>query len=118
MFRKVDVPILGIIENMSFFTCGKCGERTEIFSHGGAAREAERLGVPLLGEVPIDPRIRAGGDAGLPIVAGDPGSPQSVEFRRIAAALARELDGAESPAAPAPSASPSALDRIRKVFGA
>ena len=117
MFRKVDVPILGIIENMSFFTCGKCGERTEIFSHGGARREADRLGVPLLGEVPIDPRIRAGADEGKPIVATDPGSPRSAEFRRIAGAIARELDGAEAPAAPAPGSSGSAFDRIRKVLG-
>src|SRR4029078_13580348 len=64
MCRKVDVPILGIIENMSYFTCGKCGERTEIFSHGGARREAERLGVPMLGEVPLDPRIRVGAHGG------------------------------------------------------
>jgi ATP-binding protein involved in chromosome partitioning len=118
MFRKVDVPILGIVENMSYFTCGKCGERTEIFSHGGARREADRLGVPLLGEVPIDPKIRAGADAGVPIVAGEPDSPQSAEFRRIAAAIAREIDGSEAPAATSSSGSPSAFDRIRKVFGA
>src|SRR4029453_10974876 len=106
MFRKVDVPILGIVENMSYFTCGKCGERTEIFSHGGARREADRLGVPLFGGVPIDPKIRAGADAGVPIVAGEPDSPQSAEFRRIAAAIAREIDGSEAPAATSSSGSP------------
>src|SRR5262245_4427477 len=64
MFRKVDVPILGIVENMSYYLCPHCGERSDIFSHGGAAREALRLGVPFLGEIPIHPSIRAGGDEG------------------------------------------------------
>jgi ATP-binding protein involved in chromosome partitioning len=67
----------------------------------------------MLGEIPIDPKVREGADTGVPIVAGDPASPQSAEFRRIAGAIARELDGAESPA---PAASPSAMDRLRKVF--
>jgi len=94
MFRKVDVPILGIVENMSFFLCPHCGQRTEIFSHGGAMRESERLGVPFLGEIPIDPSIRAGGDSGVPIVVREPESPQSRAFRGIAAAIARQIDGA------------------------
>lgn len=62
MFQKVNVPLLGIIENMSFFVCGHCGERTDIFSHGGGERAAEKLGIPFLGRIPIDPAIRDGGD--------------------------------------------------------
>jgi len=77
MFQKVNVPLLGIVENMSYFLCGHCGERTEIFSHGGGERAAAKLGVPFLGRIPIDPAIRDGGDSGLPIVVADPVSPQS-----------------------------------------
>ena len=72
MFQRVDVPVLGIVENMSYFLCPHCGERTDIFSHGGARHEAEKLGVPFLGEVPLDLRIRETSDAGTPIVAADP----------------------------------------------
>ena len=74
MFRKVDVPVLGIIENMSYFLCPHCGERSDIFSHGGARREAERLGVDFLGEVPLDIAIRETSDDGRPIVVSDPES--------------------------------------------
>jgi ATP-binding protein involved in chromosome partitioning len=84
MFQKVNVPLLGIVENMSYFLCGHCGERTEIFSHGGGERAAAKLGVPFLGRVPIDPAIRDGGDSGTPIVVADPASPQSAVFREIA----------------------------------
>ncbi|MGD9897844.1 MAG: Mrp/NBP35 family ATP-binding protein [Calditrichaceae bacterium] len=84
MFRKVNVPILGIIENMSYFVCSNCGERTEIFSYGGVKKECEKLGTPLLGEIPIDAAIRAGGDEGVPIVAGDSESPQTKAFIDIA----------------------------------
>jgi ATP-binding protein involved in chromosome partitioning len=84
MFRKVSVPVLGIIENMSYFVCGKCGERHEIFGHGGAREEAERLGVPFLGEVPLDMEVRARSDAGEPIVAGVPQGPHAAIFRTIA----------------------------------
>ncbi len=84
MFQKVNVPLLGIVENMSYFLCGHCGERTEIFSYGGGERAAAKLGVPFLGRVPIDPAIRDGGDSGTPIVVADPASPQSAAFREIA----------------------------------
>lgn len=94
MFQKVNVPLLGIIENMSFFVCGHCGERTEIFSHGGGERAAEKLGVPFLGRIPIDPAIRDGGDSGHPIVVADPASPQAGAFRDIAQKLIDELGGA------------------------
>jgi len=92
MFRKVNVPILGIIENMSYFICPHCGERSEIFSYGGVKKECERLQVPLLGEVPIDPAIRAGGDDGTPIVVSNPNSPQTKAFHDIAKEILSGLD--------------------------
>src|SRR6185436_6484971 len=75
MFQKVNVPVLGIIENMSYFLCPHCGERSDIFSHGGARREAERLGTDFLGEVPLDMAIRETSDDGRPITVSDPQSP-------------------------------------------
>jgi hypothetical protein len=84
MFRKVNVPILGIIENMSYFVCPHCGRRTDIFSHGGGERESKRLGVPFLGEVPLDVEIRVGGDVGQPIVEARPDSPNSKAFFELA----------------------------------
>jgi ATP-binding protein involved in chromosome partitioning len=88
MFQKVNVPLLGIIENMSYFVCGHCGTRSDIFSCGGGERAAEKLGIPFLGRIPIDPAIRTGGDTGWPIVIADPGSPQTAAFMDIAAKLA------------------------------
>jgi ATP-binding protein involved in chromosome partitioning len=85
MFRKVDVPVLGIVENMSYFLCPHCGGRSEIFSHGGARREAERLGTEFLGEVPLDLAIRETSDAGRPITVSEPGNPYAAVFREIAA---------------------------------
>lgn len=95
MFQKVNVPLLGIIENMSFFVCGHCGERTEIFSHGGGERAAEKLGIPFLGRIPIDPAIRDGGDSGHPIVTADPASPQAEAFREIAKKIMGAVGGTE-----------------------
>ena len=91
MFQKVNVPLLGIVENMSYFVCGHCGERTEIFAHGGGERAAEKLGVPFLGRVPIDPAIREGGDTGRPLVIAHPESPQAKAFRDIAAKIMAQL---------------------------
>ncbi len=91
MFQKVNLPILGIIENMSYYVCGHCSHRTEIFSHGGGRQAAEKLGIPFLGEIPIDPAIRTGGDAGMPIMIADPGSPQALAFQKIAATLDETL---------------------------
>jgi len=85
MFRKVDVPVLGIIENMSYFLCPHCGERSDIFSHGGARREAERLGSDFLGEVPLDMAIRETSDDGRPIVVAQPDSPHAKTYQTIAA---------------------------------
>ena len=76
MFNQVKVPLLGVVENMSYFVCPHCGGRTDIFSHGGARKEAEKLGVPFLGEVPLDIAIRTNSDDGRPVIASMPGSPQ------------------------------------------
>src|SRR6202044_2071405 len=84
MFRKVDVPVLGIVENMSYFLCPHCGERSDIFSHGGARREAEELGGPFLGEVPLAIETREPPDSGKPIVVSNPGSAHAKVYRSIA----------------------------------
>ncbi len=84
MFRKVDVPVLGLIENMSYFTCPNCGHRTEIFGHGGAKREAERLGMDFLGDIPLDVAIRETSDGGTPIVVHDPDGEHARAYLRIA----------------------------------
>jgi ATP-binding protein involved in chromosome partitioning len=84
MFRKVEVPVLGIVENMSYFLCPECGTRSDIFGHGGAWAEAERLGVPFLGEVPLHMTIRETSDAGRPVVAAEPDGVHAGIFRRIA----------------------------------
>lgn len=84
MFRKVNVPVLGIVENMSYFVCTKCGERHDIFGHGGAREEARRLGVPFLGEIPLDAHLRERSDAGQPVTATEPDGRLSAAFRDIA----------------------------------
>ncbi len=97
MFKKVDVPVLGIIENMSYFLCPHCGGRSEIFSHGGARREAERLGTDFLGEIPLDMAIRETSDDGRPITVSQPDSPYAQTFRDIAARVWAKVSG-ETPA--------------------
>jgi ATP-binding protein involved in chromosome partitioning len=94
--------VLGIVENMSYFVCPRCGERSDVFGHGGARREAERLGVPFLGEVPLDLKIRETSDAGRPVVATDPDGPQAAAYRAIASAVRDELGGTPAGARPAP----------------
>ncbi len=91
MFRQLNIPVLGVVENMSYFVCGHCSERTEIFGHGGGARMAEELGIPFLGEVPIDTRVRSGGDEGQPIVVAAPDSPAAVAFRSVAGRVAAQI---------------------------
>jgi ATP-binding protein involved in chromosome partitioning len=91
MFEKLHVPVFGIIENMSYFICPCCGERTEIFGHGGANEAADELGLDFLGEVPLHSQIRAGGDSGTPITVSDSDSPQAEAFRRIAERVAAKL---------------------------
>ena len=94
MFKRVNVPVLGVIENMSYFLCPHCGTRSDIFSHGGARHEAERLGVPFLGEVPLHMTIREKSDAGLPVVATEPDGPHAKIYRDIAARVRDQLKGA------------------------
>jgi ATP-binding protein involved in chromosome partitioning len=94
MFRRVDVPVFGIIENMSYFACPHCGERTEIFDHGGGARTAAELGCDFLGEVPLAVDIRECADAGRPIVASDPGNPHAKAYFAIAQKIAKKIDAA------------------------
>jgi ATP-binding protein involved in chromosome partitioning len=92
MFRKVDVPILGIIENMSTFICPKCGERSDIFGHGGAQEEAERLGIPFLGAIPLHMDIRKNADGGTPIVASHSDSEHAEIYKAIAAQVALRIE--------------------------
>jgi len=92
MFRKVEVPVLGVVENMSYFSCPHCSERTDIFGHGGGRAEAERQGVPFLGEIPLDPAIRAGGDAGEPAVITDPTSAHARALLAIAARVREDVE--------------------------
>ena len=103
MFRKVDVPVLGIIENMSYFLCPHCGERSEIFAHGGARREAAKLGAEFLGEIPLDIAIRETSDEGYPIVISQPDHPQSKIYGAIADRVWAKVSGAgASPNRPPP----------------
>ena len=112
MFKKVNVPILGIIENMSYYLCGHCGERSDIFSTGGGQRAAEKFKVPFLGCIPIDPAIRQGGDAGTPIVIADPSSAQSKVFREMATSLAERFG---QPSSDGESQSPSMSHLLKKI---
>ena len=94
MFRKVNVPVLGIVENMSYFQCPHCGTRSDIFGHGGARHEAERLGVPFLGEIPLHMSIRTTSDAGNPVVASEPEGPHAAIYRAIGIKVREQLQGA------------------------
>jgi ATP-binding protein involved in chromosome partitioning len=94
MFNKVNVPVLGIIENMSYFQCPECGTRSDIFGHGGARHEAERLKVPFLGEVPLHMSIRAMSDAGTPVVVSEPDGPHAAIYRAIGAQVRDQLKAA------------------------
>jgi ATP-binding protein involved in chromosome partitioning len=91
MFEKLNVPVFGLIENMSYFVCPCCGERTDIFGHGGAKDAAEELGLSFLGEVPLHTSIREGGDRGKPVVEAEPDAPQARAFREIASKVAARL---------------------------
>jgi len=101
MFNQVKVPLLGVVENMSYFVCPHCGERTDVFSHGGARKEAQKLGVPFLGEVPLDIAIRLNSDDGRPVVATMPEGAQALAFLAIARGVADGL-AAGAGAKPAP----------------
>ncbi|MGA8969904.1 MAG: Mrp/NBP35 family ATP-binding protein [Pseudolabrys sp.] len=96
MFKRVNVPVLGVVENMSYFLCPHCGTRSDIFSHGGARHEAARLGVPFLGEVPLHMAIREKSDAGLPVVATEPDGEHARIYRDIATKVLNQLKGGAS----------------------
>jgi len=98
MFRKVNVPVLGIVENMSYFQCPQCGTRSDIFGHGGARHEADRLAVPFLGEIPLHMSIRANSDAGTPVVESEPEGPHAAIYRAIGAKIRDQLRGVVAPA--------------------
>ena len=93
MFRKVNVPIIGLVENMSYFECPHCDERTEIFGHGGAARRAASMDVPFLVDLPLDPKLRETGDDGTPLVEKDPESRSAVTFMKLAEKVHASLEG-------------------------
>ncbi len=98
MFQKVNVPVLGIVENMSYFQCPHCGTKSDIFGHGGARHEAERLGVPFLGEIPLHMAIRSTSDAGNPVVESEPNGPHAAIYRAIAGQVRDQLKGVISAA--------------------
>jgi ATP-binding protein involved in chromosome partitioning len=100
MFRKMNVPVLGIVENMAGFACPHCGHETPIFGEGGGAKLASEFDVPVLGSIPIDLETRIGGDSGEPIVVARPSSPQADAFRHVAAAVRERLAGVAAPKLP------------------
>ena len=100
MFKRVNVPVLGVVENMSYFLCPECGTRSDVFGHGGARHEAERQGVPFLGEVPLHMTIREKSDAGLPVVATEPDGVHAKIYREIAARVLDQIKGGPSRSAP------------------
>lgn len=102
MFRKVEVPVLGLIENMSYFCCPNCGHRSEIFGHGGARQEAERLGMEFLGEIPLDITIREMSDGGMPIVAAAPESEHARAYLTIAGRIRDIIESGRQAGAAAP----------------
>ena len=107
MFKKVEVPVLGIVENMSYFVCPHCDKRTEIFDHGGGKKASKKFGVPFLGEIPLDIKIRIGGDEGKPIVISEPESPVSLAFNNIAKTISEQVTKEKS--------EESGLKRIFKI---
>jgi len=97
MFRKTEVPVLGIVENMSVFVCPHCGEESHIFGHGGARATAAQLNVPFLGEIPLVPSIRETSDAGTPIVALQPDSREAQAFLALATQVAEKISVSRRP---------------------
>ena len=101
MYRKLEVPVLGVIENMSYHVCSDCGHESDIFGRGGGEGVAGELGVPLLGQIPLYAPIRAGSDEGVPLVMGEPDSPAARAFRQVAERTAAQVSIASYETAPA-----------------
>jgi len=91
MFKKVEVPILGIVENMSYFVCPHCDERTEIFDHGGGKKTSRNFKIPFLGEIPLETQVRVGGDTGKPISISDPDSPAAKAFKTLTDTIIQQV---------------------------
>src|SRR5262245_30771950 len=100
MFRKLNVPVLGVVENMSYFVAPDTGTRYAVFGEGGGAHIAEEFGVPLLGQIPLEIETRKGGDAGVPITVGQPASAQAAAFRDVAAGVVARIEAVSSLALP------------------
>jgi ATP-binding protein involved in chromosome partitioning len=96
MFRQLEVPVLGLVENMSYYVCPHCGQTESIFGEGGGERLSQRLGAPLLAQVPLDPAVRSGGDAGEPVVLAAPGSPAGNAFHKAARALLEQVSAVQA----------------------
>jgi ATP-binding protein involved in chromosome partitioning len=94
MFRKLNVPVLGVVENMSYLICPHCKSEVDIFSKGGGKRMSQKFDVPFLGEIPIDPEIRKGGDEGHPIILSNPESPAAKAFMEIAQKVLKTIESA------------------------
>jgi ATP-binding protein involved in chromosome partitioning len=92
MFKQVGAPLFGIVENMSFFACPDCGKETEIFRRGGGQKESERLGIPLIGRIPLEPEVCDAGDTGVPVAIGHPETQAGAEFHKIAATIVEILN--------------------------
>jgi ATP-binding protein involved in chromosome partitioning len=115
MFRQLGVPVLGVVENMSYYRCPHCGQPEHLFGEGGAERVAQKLGAPVLGKVPLDPAVRSGGDAGLPVVLSAPASGSGQVLRQVAQAVA-ERAAARPRRAPRPAAPEVAPDPALRII--
>ena len=100
MFRQVRVPVLGVVENMSYLIAPQSGERIDVFGHGGGQRMAETMGVAFLGELPLDPSVRLGGDSGKPVAIKDASNASAKPFHTLAATVRRKLEETGGPKAP------------------
>lgn len=114
MFNRLQVPVLGVVENMSYFVCPHCGERTDIFDHGGARRMAEKMNVPFLGEIPLDPKIRMGGDTGLPVSITEPDSAIGLAFRNLSQQVAAKVSVLNAQAAQGELIAAGAIPTIKR----